>query len=119
MTHDTTSLKKKLLEEKSLLEKQFAEIGIKDKETGDWEATPEASDHQADDNDLADKFEDYEERNATLNSLEPRLREIDEALAKIESNDTSYGTCSVCGKDIEEDRLDANPAATTCKEHMN
>jgi RNA polymerase-binding transcription factor DksA len=31
----------------------------------------------------------------------------------------SYGKCEVCGKAIEADRLEANPAAPTCKEHMN
>ena len=39
-----------------------------------------------------------------------------EALKRIEEN--SYGKCSVCGKNIEEKRLDANPFAETCIKHM-
>jgi RNA polymerase-binding transcription factor DksA len=31
----------------------------------------------------------------------------------------AYGTCKICGEKIEEDRLEANPAAQTCKLHMN
>ena len=43
--------------------------------------------------------------------------EIDAALEKMEKG--TYGICEVCNKPIEEDRLEANPAAKTCKEHMN
>ena len=31
----------------------------------------------------------------------------------------TYGTCEVSGEQIEEDRLEADPAARTCKAHMN
>jgi RNA polymerase-binding transcription factor DksA len=30
-----------------------------------------------------------------------------------------YGICKVCGEEIEEARLEANPAAETCKAHLN
>ncbi|MCA9353454.1 TraR/DksA C4-type zinc finger protein [Candidatus Nomurabacteria bacterium] len=42
---------------------------------------------------------------------------VEGALKRIENG--TYGTCSVCGEKIEEDRLGANPAADTCKAHMN
>mgnify|MGYP002144255573 CR=1 FL=1 len=101
-----------------MLEKQLADIGIEDKKTGDWEATPPVSEDSSDENDMADRFEDYEERTATMGALEPRLAEVDAALAKIESGDNSYGTCETCGADIEKERMDANPAAATCTLHL-
>jgi RNA polymerase-binding protein DksA len=42
------------------------------------------------------------------------LREIDEALRRIEAG--SYGMCSVCGKEIPAERLEALPYATLCVE---
>ena len=52
-----------------------------------------------------------------MSNLEVRLEQVNKALEKIE-NDT-YGTCEKCGTDIPEERLKANPAATTCIEHTN
>ncbi len=40
------------------------------------------------------------------------LHGIDEALGRIENG--TFGTCSVCGKQIAEDRLEALPYATRC-----
>ena len=83
----------------------------------DWEATePEHPETQADENEVADNIEDYEGNNAILNQLEIRFNEIKSAIKKIE--DGSFGHCDVCKKEIETERLDANPAAETCKEHM-
>jgi RNA polymerase-binding protein DksA len=108
--------KTKLEAEKKLVETELKDLGQVDQK-GDWEATPEAqSAPEPDENDLADRTEDFEERSATLNVLEARLKDIQDALKKIE--DGTYGICEVCGKPIEEDRLEANPAARTCKACM-
>jgi RNA polymerase-binding protein DksA len=40
------------------------------------------------------------------------LRDIDDALKRIE--DGTYGTCTNCGKQIPEERLEARPWATLC-----
>jgi len=105
--------KNKLEEEKKLLESELRGLGQVDK-TGDWEATPETQTApEADENDMADRAEDFEERSATLDVLEERLLDINHALQNIESG--TYGMCEVCGMPIEEDRLEANPAARTCK----
>jgi DnaK suppressor protein len=40
------------------------------------------------------------------------ISEIDEAITRIDAG--TYGTCSVCGKVIPEERLDAVPYATLC-----
>ncbi len=84
----------------------------------DWEATPSNMDVlKSDPNEVGDFIESYEGNNAIVQDLEARLSEIDDALSHIESN--TYGICSECGEKIEEDRLEANPAARTCKKHMN
>lgn len=111
--------KTKLEEEKKLLEDELGELGKVDK-TGDWEATPEEEMNKQevpDEGDMAERAEDYEERSIKLNTLEIRLADINKALGKIEAG--KYGICEICGKEIEEDRLEVNPAAITCKECMN
>ncbi len=114
----TDEYKNKLLAEKKLLEEELGSIGKLDKETGDWEATPEEmSTPEADESDMADRAEDYTERSAMTETLDDRLEDINRALGKIESG--VYGICEVCGKPIEGDRLDANPAARTCKTCMD
>jgi RNA polymerase-binding protein DksA len=43
------------------------------------------------------------------------LVEIDAALARIDAG--TYGLCSVCGREIGQERLEAIPYATLCIEH--
>jgi RNA polymerase-binding transcription factor DksA len=110
--------KTKLEEEKALVETELSELGKVDK-TGDWEATPEDETNTQevqDEADMAERAEDYEERSIKLNLLEKRLADINQALEKIENG--GYGICTICGKEIEEDRLEVNGAANTCKDCM-
>ncbi len=58
---------------------------------------------------------EYENRLGVERDLEPTLLAIDRALAKI--NDGTYGTCEVCGKQIDQDRLRAMPSVATCADH--
>jgi len=109
----------KLEEEKKLLEVELGDLGKID-EAGGWEATPEeestVSQEVQDDGDMAERSEDYEERSMKLEKLGDRLLNINKALEKIENG--GYGICEICGKEIEKDRLEVNPAAPTCKECM-
>jgi DnaK suppressor protein len=45
-------------------------------------------------------------------SLQDQLADVERALAKLE--DGSYGKCENCGRDIQEARLEAMPAARLC-----
>ena len=65
---------------------------------------------------IADKLEDFEEHSMETRALVDRRAEIQMALDRIKSN--VYGHCEECGEKIEEDRLEANPAARTCTVHM-
>ncbi|MFA6397787.1 MAG: TraR/DksA C4-type zinc finger protein [Candidatus Paceibacterota bacterium] len=111
MEIDIKHFEQKLIDEKNLLENELKDLGIENPKDGDWEATPEKIDDNTDSNDLADKFEDYEERNATLHELEERLKDVDDALIKIKNG--NYGTDEVSGEPIKIERLEANPSART------
>jgi RNA polymerase-binding transcription factor DksA len=109
---------KKLLEgEKEKLLKELATIGQKNPSSPtDWEAKPTNLDSDsADENEVADTIEEFEENSAILKQLEIQLIAVESALGKIEAG--SYGKCNVCGEMIPAERLDANPAALTCLKH--
>lgn len=117
---DTEKYKKKLEEEKSLLIEELSSIGhVNPKNPVDWVADPnnKAVVETADKNLAGDRHEDYEKRVDVTATLEERLNNVNLALGRIEEG--TYGMCEVDKKPIEEDRLDANPAATTCKAHIN
>ncbi|MCP9484790.1 MAG: TraR/DksA C4-type zinc finger protein [Gaiellaceae bacterium MAG52_C11] len=69
------------------------------------------------DNHLADSASETYERELD-EGLEAdaqwQLREVDEALGRIEAG--TYGTCAVCGKEIPAERLEAVPWTTLCIE---
>lgn len=120
MTIDTEYFKNKLETEKKELEEELAKVGRKNPDmASDWEATPptDADVSQADENTVADAMEGYAANTAIVNTLEKRYRDVVSGLDKIKHG--VYGTCQICGKEIETDRLEANPSARTCKEHMN
>ena len=114
---DKKSLKEKLENERDELLEQLKDMGTLNPETGEWEAVPEEQDiPETDQNDMADRFEDFESRSSMINVLEPRLNNILRALKTIGRD--SYGICEVCKQEIELARLEANPAARTCKKHL-
>ena len=120
MTIDYKHFKQKLEEEKTLVESEMEKVGRRNPDQpGDWEPTPsvDRETSQADENLMADAVEDYEDNAAIMNTLETRYNNIRSSLDKIEHN--TYGVCQICGKEIENDRLEANPSAKTCKEHVN
>ncbi len=114
---DKKKIKEQLEKERDILLGQLRDMGKLNPETGEWEATPQVIDFpEADQNDMADRFEDFEARSSMLKTLEPRLNDVLKAMKGI--NRDSFGKCEVCKKDIEKDRLEANPAARTCKNHL-
>lgn len=114
---DIQRFKNRLEEELSLVQEELSSIGRKNPDNiNDWEASVDMGDDSADENEVADKIEEYEENSAVIAELEERLNDIKLALNKIQ--DGSYGACEVCSEPIEEDRLYANPSSKTCKIHM-
>jgi len=115
---DTKKYEEILKNELAQVEAELKTVGrINPDNPADWEAKPADMDiHRSEADEVADNIEAFEENSAVLKQLEIRYNEIKNALEKI-SNGT-YGICEISGEPIEEDRLEANPAAKTCKKHI-
>jgi len=114
---DKKKIKEKLEKERDVLLEDLRDMGRLNTETNEWEATPEKIlSPEPDQNDMADRFEDFESRSSMIKTLAPRLNNILRALKALSKD--SFGKCEVCKKDIELTRLEANPAALTCKKHL-
>jgi RNA polymerase-binding transcription factor DksA len=109
---------KVLRDERVRVESELSSLGIKDPNNpAQWDTTGGDIDTTATESDeLADRQEEYEERGEELDALKNRYTDIQDALKKID--DGTYGICEENGEPIEMDRLEANPAARTCKAHM-
>lgn len=115
---DTLYFKDLLNKEKLILEKELNTLGRKNPDRkGDWETTEQNNVDEAEEGEVAENLAELDDNRNNMAQLETRLAEVNSALEKIEHGE--YGKCEVCENKIEEDRLDANPAATTCKIHMN
>jgi DnaK suppressor protein len=116
---ETTQHREALVAEKARLEAELATVGRRNPQNPqDWDAIPgQHDDDRSDENDNADALNELVNDDAIVRQLETQLAEVDAALGRIEAG--GYGACEVCGAAIEEDRLAANPAARTCKTHMN
>jgi len=116
---DTKHFKETLENELKTLQKELESVGhINPDNPKDWEASSGDVDVNASDSaDIADNIEGYESNTAILKQLERQYNDVKRALKKIDAG--TYGICEVSGQPIELDRLEANPSARTCKEHMN
>lgn len=115
-TKTRKELRSALEVEKKRLEEELARFSKRDPRlAGDFDTqnvnfggTTTDRDVDADTNEV----EEFEKLTAVEEALELRLKEVNEALARIDTKD--YGACTKCKKSIAPDRLRANPAATTC-----
>jgi RNA polymerase-binding transcription factor DksA len=116
---DTNHYKEKLEKELATLEAELKTVGEKNPDNpNDWEAVPPPENvATADENDVADTIEDFETNTAILKRLEIRYNEVKDALGRIGNG--TYGTCEISGDPIEQERLEANPAARTCIKHKD
>jgi|JI10StandDraft_1071094.scaffolds.fasta_scaffold354986_2 RNA polymerase-binding transcription factor DksA len=115
---DISFFKQQLTEEKARLEQTLESVGQRNPSNpADWQAKATETGTEADTLDEAAQVESFETNEAVLDDLEIRYNEVLAALNRIENN--TYGICEVSGEKIEEDRLNADPAARTNKAHMN
>jgi RNA polymerase-binding transcription factor DksA len=113
----TEHFRKKLEAEKIRLEAEMGSVGRKNPAVpNDWESLPSEMGTESDLADQADVVMSRESNSAILADLEARYDSVLEALKRIEKG--TYGKCEVCGKKIVEARLEADPTATTCVEHL-
>jgi RNA polymerase-binding transcription factor DksA len=115
---DFEHFKQKLEEELKILTDELQSIGrINPANPADWEATPAKIDTlESDLNEVADRIGAYEGNTAALKELEIRYNQVKHALKKIE--DGTYGICEATNDPISIKRLEANPAARTCMDHL-
>ena len=105
MRMNTAHFKEKLEEELGTVNAELSELGHED-------VDPTATESD----ELADRMEDFGEHQSELSTLTARRVEIVAALERITNG--TYGICEEGGEDIEQDRLEANPAARTCTKHL-
>lgn len=79
-------------------------------------------DMQHPDTDMADDWDDQAQvteendvRKSLLLEAQHNLEQVNNALLRIENG--TYGICAVSGEEIEPERLEAVPYATTCMKH--
>lgn len=118
-------LKTALEEERDLLTKELETIATPDPSVkGDWDVKHEewgedqiTSKEELETGESVNESDEDMKNKALSDRLELRLKEVNEALERIEGE--HYGICEVCKKEIDIERLKANPAAKTDIEHAN
>lgn len=105
------ALKARLMDEKARLEEELETITKRDPENpSEWAPVRDEADADvADKNDLGDAMEDLEENAGIASTLEEQLKEVNDALARMEAG--TYGTDETTGEPIPVERLEANPSA--------
>lgn len=103
-------LKAKLEEEKTKLEKDLGNIAEPTGIPGDFETKFDEIGTDKDDN--ATEVETYADNLSVETSLENQLKDIRNALKRME--DGSYGMCENCHQEINIERLKIYPAAKVC-----
>ncbi len=107
-------LKKKLEENKNLLEEMLSRFAKKDENLkDDWDTIfPKTG--NSDMEDMADAVEEYSSLLPIEHALEIKLRNVNEALEKIKKEE--YGICEDCKKEISFEKLSISPETKKCKD---
>lgn len=105
-------LKNKLEQEKARLKEILGSFAEKDPVlAGDYDTRfPNSGEEHLEE--AADEVEEYENKLPAEHILELRLKEVQDALGRMESG--TYGNCASCGMELPLDRLSANPEARFC-----
>ena len=113
-------LRQALENQKSALTKELSSFATEDKSLkNNWDVKyPNRENGNMEEE--ADEAQEYDNLLSLEHNLELRLKDVDSALEKIygEQNQTTkngkYGICEKCGKEIDEERLQACPEARAC-----
>jgi DnaK suppressor protein len=104
-------LKTTLLKEKEELERNLGKIANPiNKKSGEYQ--PSFDEIGADKEDNASEVEQYADNLPVEVALENKLKDIIEALSKMEKG--TYGICDNCQQEIPLERLKITPSAKTC-----
>lgn len=103
-------LREKLLEEQARIQAELGRIGKPTTQAGDYSTNFNEMGEDEDEN--ASEIEEYSDNLALEANLEKQLKDILEALEKMDNG--IYGKCENCDTEIPVERLQAYPAAKTC-----
>ena len=120
-----SELKTALLKERDLLTKELETIatpdpnleGDWDVKHSEWEEGEITSKEELEGGVSVNEVDEDMKNKALSDRLELRLKEVNDALARMENG--TYGICETCKKEISLERLKANPAAKTDIEHVD
>lgn len=105
-------LKDKLKDSKASLEKTLETFAKKDNlPEGDWDTIFPKNEGSGME-DRADEVEEYSSLLPVEHALEVKLKNINDALKKMEEN--TYGECEKCKEKIPHERLSITPETKTC-----
>ena len=97
----------------TLIRDRETETGIgAESENADISELSSLDQHQGD---IGTETFEREKDFSILEQLEAEIGDLDAALRKIDEG--TYGTCEICGREIEPERLEAMPGTRTCFEH--
>lgn len=113
---DQDQARERLDEERTRLQRVVASISedeVSDEtETASFGELSSNQQHQAD---LGTETFEREKDISVLERVEQELADVDHALRRLDEG--TYGICEVCGRQIDDARLDAVPAARLCLAH--
>lgn len=98
------------------LENLVEDVRVGVGEGSENESIGELSDNDQHPADTGTETFEREKDLSILESLERELRDLESALQRVETG--TYGVCEACGEAIPEPRLEAQPAARFCTEHV-
>ena len=109
------TLKEKLLEEKKDLEQDLQTESTATPLEADG-LTAKYPDYGDKEEENASEVADYSTNVTLEKQIEKSLKAVNYALEQIDKGE--YGKCQVCGEEIEQERLLANPTAQQCLKHV-
>ena len=108
-----SEMEKELLVEQKRLKDELGEIATQNpKNKDDWDATFTNLGDKEDEN--AEEVASFSTNLTLERTLEASLRDIEKSLERIAKG--TYGVCKYCGRNIDEKRLRARPASSSCVE---
>ena len=94
---------------------EFAATAASEPASGDLSANESGTtQHPAD---FASEVTNRMESEGLVRTVELQRRRVQDALDRLDNG--KYGRCEVCGQEIDDERLEARPEVSTCREHAD
>ena len=94
---------------------EFAAAAAAEPASGDLSANESGTtQHPAD---FASEVTNRMESEGLVRTVELQRRRVQDALDRLDNG--KYGRCEVCGQEIDDERLEARPEVSTCREHAD